>query len=72
MVDPNMKSPVLRDYSLSYSINSIISFIVFPLSFTLLINHGFVSGIGLFALLAIIFLGLLIFTTRKNKGAAKV
>ena len=72
MVDPDMKSPVLRDYSLSYSINSIISFIVFPLSFTLLINQGFVSGIGLFALLALIFLGLLIFTTRKNKGAANV
>lgn len=71
MVDPDMKSPILRDYSLSYSINSIISFIVFPLSFTLLINYGFVSGIGLFALLAIIFFGLLIFTTRKNKGVVK-
>src|SRR5690625_1500315 len=30
MVDPDMKSPVLRDYSLSYSINSVISFILFP------------------------------------------
>lgn len=59
MVDPDMKSPILRDYSLSYSINSIISFIVFPVSFTLLINYGFISGIGLFALLLIIFVGLL-------------
>lgn len=60
MVDSDMKSPVLRDYSLSYSINSIISFIVFPVSFTLLINYGFLSGIGLFVLLLVIFVTLLI------------
>lgn len=71
MVDPDMKSPILRDYSLSYSLNSIISFIVFPVSFTLLINYGFISGIGLFALLLIIFVGLLmLFNKRYRKEVA--
>jgi len=67
MVDPDMKSPVLRDYSLSYSINSVISFILFPLSFFLLINHGFMSGLSLYAVVLIIFIVLLLLTHRKNK-----
>lgn len=67
MVDPDMKSPVLRDYSFSYSINSIISFVLFPLSFGLLINYGVLSGLGLYAIVFIIFMSLLLFVHRKNK-----
>jgi len=67
MVDPDMKSPVLRDYSFSYSINSIISFVLFPLSFGVLINYGFLSGLALYAFVFIIFISLLLIMRRKNK-----
>lgn len=71
MVDPDMKSPVLRDYSLSYSINSIISFVIFPVSFTLLINYGFISGISLFTVLLVLFtILLIIFGKSYRRGVA--
>ena len=67
MVDPDMKSPVLRDYSFSYSINSIVSFVLFPLSFGLLINYGVLSGLGLYAFVFLVFMTMLLVMHRKNK-----
>lgn len=67
MVDPDMKSPVLRDYSLAYSINSVIGFVLFPLSFGLLVNYGFTSGILLYAFIIVLFGGLLLYTTKNMR-----
>lgn len=70
MVDPDMKSPVLRDYSLAYSFNSVIGFILFPLSFSLLINQGLASGLALYAGFTLFFIALLYFVLRKSKRSA--
>lgn len=72
MVDPDMKSPLLRDYSLSYSINSIVGFVLFPLSFGLLVNYGFLSGIGLYVFLLILFSSLLLIVSRKRPKKGEI
>ena len=70
MVDPDLKSPVLRDYSLSYSFNSVIGFILIPLLFGLLINQGLLAGIGLYTgTLIVSAIGLLIYGRRERKRA---
>lgn len=59
MVDPDYKSPVLGEYSVSYSINSVFGFILFPILFGVLVNEGILSGISIPLLViigAIIFL----------------
>lgn len=53
MVDPEYKSPVLGEYSVSYSINSVFGFILFPILFGVLVNEGILLGISI-PLLAII------------------
>lgn len=67
MVDPKMKSPVLKDYSFAYSINSVISFIFIPLSFGILINYGWISGLVFYGLLILFSFTLLLYIYRKNK-----
>ncbi|AOV07396.1 sodium/glutamate symporter [Sporosarcina ureilytica] len=47
MVDPEYKSPALTDYSIGYSINSVLAFIMFPLTFGLLVSQGTVTGLAL-------------------------
>ena len=67
MVDPKLKSPVLNDYSIAYSMNSVIGFILFPLSFGLLVNSGVGIGIAFYAILLVITIGLLVFSRRKQE-----
>lgn len=47
MVDPDYKSPVLGEYSVSYSINSVLGFILFPILFGVLVNEGILMGISI-------------------------
>lgn len=59
MCDPEYKSPVLTEYSVGYSANSVLGFIMMPFMFGLLINQGLLTGFSLIAgvvILAIILL----------------
>ncbi|HEY9581506.1 MAG TPA: hypothetical protein VIR13_00940, partial [Savagea sp.] len=67
MVDPKLKSPVLNDYSIAYSMNSVIGFILFPLSFGLLVNSGVGIGIAFYAILLVVTVTLLLFSKRKQE-----
>lgn len=60
MADPEFKSPVLNEFSIGYSINSVVAFIVYPFLFGLLINNGLFQGI-LIPTIIIIIGGVLIF-----------
>lgn len=55
MIDPKMQSTVLRDYSISYSFYSVTSFLLFPVSFGILIQSGLVSGIIFFSIVLLVF-----------------
>lgn len=68
MVDPEMKSPILIDYSFAYSINSIISFILFPISFGLLINYGFNIGILFYICILLLYIILLFFVKDRKQS----
>ncbi|ADH97789.1 sodium/glutamate symporter [Salisediminibacterium selenitireducens] len=67
MVDPDLKSPVLRDYSISYSLNSLIGFVLFPLAFGFLIAYGYTSAILLYGSLGMLFVIGLIIVGKKDK-----
>ncbi|WOV88162.1 sodium/glutamate symporter [Sporosarcina oncorhynchi] len=71
MVDSDMKSPVLADYSIAYSFNSIIGFVLFPLSFGLLINQGLGAGMVLYVSVAVIASVLLFVTTVSDRKVRK-
>ncbi|MEX5652369.1 sodium/glutamate symporter [Staphylococcus cohnii species complex 1658] len=45
MTDPEFKSPILNEFSIGYSINSVVAFIVYPFLFSTLINQGIIQGI---------------------------
>ncbi|CAM4315466.1 hypothetical protein [Lacicoccus alkaliphilus] len=47
MVDPDYKSPVLGEFSVSYSINSVLGFILFPVLFGVLVNEGILMGLSI-------------------------
>lgn len=67
MVDPDFKSPALSDYSMSYSFNSVVGFILFPINFGILIEYGLQAGLlFMAATLAIFMVLLLIFGRRKG------
>ncbi len=70
MVDPDLESPVLRDYSLAYSFNTVISFVLFPLSFGILFKYGQFGGAIFFGTLLLIYLIILFMVTRKQKVGA--
>lgn len=44
MVDPDFESPVLKDYSISYSFGSMVGFIMIPLTFNFLVSHRFLEA----------------------------
>lgn len=71
MVDSDLESPVLADYSIAYSFNSIIGFVLFPLSFGLLINQGLVVGMGLYIGVAVLCAVLLFVITSKDRRERK-
>ncbi|PIC85665.1 hypothetical protein CSV72_12515 [Sporosarcina sp. P20a] len=71
MVDSEMKSPVLADYSIAYSFNSVIGFVLFPLSFGLLVNQGLSAGMVLYVTVAIIAIVLLFITTTSDRRERK-
>lgn len=55
MIDPSMQSSVLRDYSISFSIYSLTSFILFPISFGLLVQYGLTSGVIFFMIILLLY-----------------
>lgn len=67
MADPEFKSPVLNEFSIGYSINSVVAFIVYPFLFGLLINNGVFQGI-LIPTTIIIIGGILIFIGNSKKS----
>ncbi len=72
MVDPDLKSPVLRDYSLAYSINTVTSFILFPVSFGILFKYGHLGGAAFFGMMILIYvLFISIISRNKKKGVAR-
>jgi len=72
MVDPEYKSTVLTEYSISYSVNSIFSFVIIPLMFGVLISQGI--AIGLLVNIGIVAIGAicLFFYQRRKYGASEV
>jgi len=66
MADPEFKSPVLNEFSIGYSINSVVAFIVYPFLFGLLINNGLFQGI-LIPTILIIIGAILIFIGKPKK-----
>lgn len=65
MVDPDLESPVLKDYSISYSINSVIGFIIIPITFSLLMSANFTGAWLLFGGLFVLYGALMIRAIRK-------
>lgn len=68
MVDPNLESPVLKDYSLSYSITSVIGFIMIPLTFGLLVGENFLAAGSVYGGLLLIYGGLLLFIYKRKEA----
>ncbi|MGO4890428.1 sodium/glutamate symporter [Anaerobacillus sp. MEB173] len=67
MVDPEFKSPVLSDYSLSYSFNSVLGFALFPINFGILIEYGVQTGL-LFMTATLAIFTILLFIFGKRGG----
>lgn len=44
IVDLDFESPVVKDYSISYSFGSMVGFIMIPLTFTFLVSHRFLEA----------------------------
>ncbi|TMN21695.1 hypothetical protein FH966_01935 [Lentibacillus cibarius] len=49
MCDPSFKSPVLSEFSMGYSFNLVVGFIMFPIMFGFLVHQGLWAGILLLA-----------------------
>lgn len=67
MVDPDFESPVLKDYSISYSFISMIGFILIPISFNLLMSYKFLTAGLVYGGLLLIYSVFLLFRIT-NKG----
>ncbi|WP_438317228.1 sodium/glutamate symporter [Sporosarcina sp. FA9] len=66
MVDPEYKSPALTDYSVGYSINSVLAFIMFPLTFGILVNQGIGAGLALVTGVVVAAIILLVIVDKAN------
>lgn len=66
MVDPEYKTSVLTEYSISYSINSIFSFIIIPVMFGVLISQGLLLGLLINGALVLAGMFMLLFYHRKG------
>ncbi len=71
MVDPEFKSSVLTEYSISYSGNSIVGFVMFPFLFSFLINLGVLPGFFLGAGVVTLAIILLLVTSKITSGNNK-
>jgi ESS family glutamate:Na+ symporter len=66
MADPEFKSPALNEFSIGYSINSVVAFVVYPLLFSTLINNGLMQGIIVPLIIIIIGIVLIYFGGKKK------
>lgn len=66
MVDPDFESPVLKDYSISYSMHSVVGFVLMPITFSLLISHQYLLTWGFFLGVLALYFILLYFNNRKG------
>lgn len=69
MVDPHLESPVLKDYSIAYSANSIINFALITLIFNLLISGKFLLATLAVAAIFLVFITLLLIQGRRKAGS---
>ncbi|ARF13598.1 hypothetical protein CSV63_11895 [Sporosarcina sp. P34] len=71
MVDPEFKSPALTDYSVGYSINSILAFVMFPLTFGVLVDQGVGAGLALVTGVVLAAIILLLVVSKANVKSVK-
>lgn len=69
MVDPKLETPVLKDYSIAYSFNSIVGFVLIPLNLNLLVAGKYWLATGIMAAVVAVYFAVLLFTGRKKVKA---
>lgn len=68
IVDPRMKSNILEQYSIAYAINNLISFIILPLTYYIIIHFNVNFGILTYIVLFILFISLFLAMKRFTKA----
>ena len=69
--DPDFKSPVLNDYSMGFSFCSVSSFILLPISVSMMLHSSLSVNLLFQAILLVIAFAILIFSDRIYKASAK-
>lgn len=68
MVDSEYQSPVLTEYSVSYSANSVLGFILFPIIFGALVNQGILSGLAIVTGVVVLAIIMILIANFKNRS----